>query len=318
EDIYSNVHLKSSKTGHFGRYRQIDVKNTCLRFLNNLFYEQNLNKLKIVIDCAHGSNFSFAPVVFEHLGAEVIAIGANPDGRNINETGCMNPNKCVEVCGEVKADFGLCFDGDGDRCLVCTSNQIFDGDWTLAVLTKFRQYVFTKNLNGVVGTVISNSALGALCQAEGVGFTRAPVGDVNVLSEMLKNGFNLGGEPAGHTILLEKAKFGDGLVTGLALAIVLNSIKQENGDLQCIRGFYSPYPQKHFNFPVEFRKPLSEFDDLNRAIIDAEKEGMRIVVRYSGTENALRLTIEGRYDEEIEMHYSRIKRILIENKLIKS
>jgi len=279
---------------HLGRIRRLDDGIwRYLAFIKSLLPRSlSLKGFKIALDCANGAAYFIAPKVFWELGAEVISTGCEPNGFNINQgVGSLYPEHLKKILQDSNADIGFCFDGDADRLVVVTkSGKILTGDALLAIFTKFRKYTFHSVLKGVVGTLVSNKALEILVTTEGLEFVRAAVGDRNILAEMQSRGFSLGGEDSGHIILLERANWGDGLITALAfIELVLKSGATPDN----LAEVYRPHPSVSFDY--ELKGPVAEnffaeVENLKNAL--SEKFSVRSVIRKSGTENKLRVYLE--------------------------
>lgn len=257
--------------------------------------EYVLDGLRVVVDCAHGAAYKVAPKIFEELGADVVRIGGEPDGTNINAgVGAMFPEHLSHAVREYRADVGLALDGDADRAVVCDHRgRIVDGDVLLAIIG--RDLAARKALSGnlVVATVMSNIGLERSLAQVGVGLVRTPVGDRYVVEAMRERGSNLGGEQSGHIICLDHSTTGDGLVTGLAL---LSVMVREGRPLAELAQVMTRYPQVSRNYAVSRKVPLEQLSKTQIAIGAVERrladEG-RVLVRYSGTEALLRIMVEG-------------------------
>jgi phosphoglucosamine mutase len=257
--------------------------------------EYVLDGLRIVVDCANGAAYKVAPKIFEELGADVVRIGGEPDGTNINAgVGAMHPEHLSHAVREYRADVGLALDGDADRAVVCDHRgRIVDGDVLLAIIG--RELAARKALNGnlVVATVMSNIGLERSLAQVGVGLVRTPVGDRYVVEAMRERGSNLGGEQSGHIICLDHSTTGDGLVTGLKL---LSVMVREGKPLAELAEVMTRYPQVSRNYAVLRKVPLEQLSKTQNAITAVERqladEG-RVLVRYSGTEALLRVMVEG-------------------------
>lgn len=241
---------------------------------------------QIVLDCAHGATFQLAPKIFEHLGAKIIKIGANPNGTNINEKcGSMHPELLKDTVLKHNADLGFAFDGDGDRLLIVTKDGVIkDGDDILMLLLQHPTY---QNTLGIVSTIISNQGLEAALKSIGKLLIRTTVGDKYVTAALDEHNLLLGGETSGHIIIKDYMPTGDGIFAALKTmeSIILNN----NWNLET----FKKYPQVMINVPVKFKHDLSQspYDDIIKKCSDSIKDG-RIVVRYSGTENLLRIMAE--------------------------
>jgi phosphoglucosamine mutase len=261
-----------------------------------------LKGLKIVVDCANGASYHIAPNVFSELGADVIVIGASPNGLNINlNCGAMHPELIREKVLEHKADIGLALDGDGDRVVMVDSDgNVLDGDDLIYIIMNHRkaQGIFT---GGVVGTVMSNVGFEQAVLNAGVDFIRVPVGDRNVLSELAKRDWGLGGEPSGHIVCHRATSTGDGIITALQ---VLEAMRQQGKSLTDLRRGLQKYPQILRNVHLDRTTTFSlESAAIVQAIKEAErilgKKG-RVLLRKSGTEPLVRVMVEGENATQVE------------------
>ncbi|WP_025209172.1 phosphoglucosamine mutase [Hippea sp. KM1] len=278
--------------------RAYRIRDTLGRYIvfakDTLPYSVSLEGLRVVLDCANGATYKVAPMIFEELGAEVIAINNQPNGININDKcGSTYPKAIVEATKLYRADVGIAFDGDGDRVLMVDEKyNLIDGDVILAILARQMKKNNTLKGNKVVGTVMTNFGLEIFLRNLGVELERVDVGDKNIVKRIMEKGLNLGGEQSGHIVLWDFNTTGDGIVTALA---VLSIMKQENATLSELAQDFKRIPQKTVNVMVKEKPPLEEIAQIKEAIAKAEdklsKSG-RIVVRYSGTEPLLRITVE--------------------------
>lgn len=263
----------------------------------------NLEGLKIVIDCANGATYHIAPSVFRELGAEVITIGNEPNGYNINlNCGSTSPGALKQKVIETSADLGVAFDGDGDRLIMVDQNgELVDGDELLYIISIMRRDI--KKLNGgVVGTLMSNIGLEKAFAREGIAFARAKVGDRYVLESMIKNGWKLGGEQSGHIISLKHATTGDGIVSALQVVSAISYYQKSLAELKL--GMHK-FPQLLVNVHLDhnYKANILESSELNSAVLSAEKKlgsGGRVLIRKSGTEALLRIMVEGDDDELVK------------------
>ena len=261
----------------------------------------SLRGLKIVLDCAHGATYQAAPRVFAELGAEVIAIGDKPDGFNINrEVGSTHPQALQQAVLGQGADLGIAFDGDGDRVLMVDRHGVLaDGDDILYVLA--RSMLARGQLKGpVVGTLMSNFGLEQALGALDVPLIRANVGDRYVLQQLKQHGGVLGGETSGHILCLDRASTGDGIVAALA---VLEALVQSGQDLALARQGLQKLPQVMVNVRAEGARHALASDAVRHALTEAERtlHGRgRVVLRASGTEPLVRVTIEGADATEVQ------------------
>ncbi|HJO22465.1 MAG: phosphoglucosamine mutase [Myxococcota bacterium] len=255
----------------------------------------SLEGLRVVLDCANGAGYKVGPTVLAELGAEVFALGVEPNGRNINNgCGALFPERTVAKVREVRADVGIALDGDADRAvLVDEQGEILDGDELLALFT--RDLIERGALRGdqVVGTVMSNLGLEHALTAMGTQLLRTSVGDRYVVEAMRKEGCNLGGEQSGHLVFLDHNTTGDALVTALqALAIM----RRKGGRLSELAEAFERFPQTLVSVPIAAKRPIEELPKVMEALerIEAEFEGRgRVVIRYSGTEPKARIMVEG-------------------------
>ena len=259
----------------------------------------SLEGVKVVLDCGHGAAYKASPSVLHELGAEVTVYGNRPDGKNINENcGSMHPEAMCQKVVQHKADIGIAHDGDADRVLLCDeTGRLIDGDDIMAIAALEMLAENTLAGKTLVTTVMSNAGLEAAITAAGGKMLRTAVGDKNVIDEMLRNGFNFGGEQSGHLIFRDYSSTGDGLVAALQ---ILRIMKAQGRSLSQLAKCWARFPQLVTNVKVREKKPFAELDGVNRLVADAEKElsaqGGRLLLRYSGTEPKVRLLVEGRDD----------------------
>ena len=255
-----------------------------------------LEGLRVVVDCAHGASYKSTPCVLRELGAEVIVYGNQPDGKNINENcGSMHPeNLCAKVVGH-KAHLGIAHDGDADRVLLCDEKgNLIDGDDIMAIAALEMLTEKTLAEKTLVSTVMSNAGLEAAVKKAGGKMLRTAVGDKNVIDEMLKNGFNFGGEQSGHLIFRDFSTTGDGLVAALQ---ILRIMKTKGQPLSKLARCWTRFPQLVANVKVREKIPFEQINGVMKLVADAEKDlqaqGGRLLLRYSGTEPKARLLLEG-------------------------
>jgi phosphoglucosamine mutase len=255
-----------------------------------------LEGLRIVVDAANGAAYKATPCVLRELGAEVIVFGDHPDGENINkDCGSMHPQHLCQIVGEFRADIGIAHDGDADRVLLCDEHgKLIDGDDIMAIAAIDMLAQGTLAEKTLVATVMSNAGLEAAISAAGGKVVRTNVGDKNVIDEMLRNGFNFGGEQSGHLIFRDYSTTGDGLVAALQ---VLRILKAKDTPLSKLAKCWTRFPQLVTNVVVREKKPFAELDAVDKLVAQAEAEvkpaGGRVLLRYSGTEPKARLLIEG-------------------------
>jgi phosphoglucosamine mutase len=253
-----------------------------------------LDGLKVVIDAAHGAASHVSPAAFARAGAEVVTIGARPDGLNINDNcGSTHLDLLRAAVVEHGADLGVAHDGDADRCLaVDAEGREVDGDQILAVLALAMRENGTLRNDTVVGTVMSNLGFKLAMEREGIRLVQTGVGDRYVLEAMKENGYALGGEQSGHVIVLDHATTGDGTLTGLLLAARVAGTGRSLADLA---GVMERLPQVLVNVPDVDKSRVGAEPELQRAVDDAERElgtTGRVVLRSSGTEPLVRVMVE--------------------------
>jgi phosphoglucosamine mutase len=253
-----------------------------------------LRGLKIVVDCAHGATYHVAPEVFEELGAEVVPIGAKPDGLNINDgCGAVAPKALRLAVIEHHANVGVAIDGDGDRLIMVDSHgEVVDGDELLYIVAHARHQERTLG-GGVVGTLMTNLGLEQALGSLGIPFKRAAVGDRYVLEMMQQSGWKLGGESSGHIICLDRTTTGDAIVSALQ---VLHVLVSQNRGLHEIKAGITKYPQTLINVPIASSIDIRNLALVEQAVKDAEGDlgdRGRVLLRPSGTEPLVRVMVEG-------------------------
>ena len=262
----------------------------------------SLRGLRIAVDCAHGATYHIAPGVLSELGAEVIIMGAQPDGFNINEgVGSTDMAALSALVRDKGADIGIAYDGDGDRVLMTDSmGEIIDGDELVYIIAMHRLAMGISD-GGVVGTQMSNLGLELALEEAGLEFVRAQVGDRHVKAMMEANGWLLGGESSGHIICSDVTTTGDGIIASLQVLMALQGTK---GGVQALRAGITLYPQTMINITVSERPNLEDHPEISAAVASAEqrlgKQG-RVLLRPSGTEPKVRVMIEGRDHEEVAL-----------------
>jgi len=258
---------------------------------------RSLAGLKIVLDCAHGAAYRVGPELCRELGASVTVIGANPDGMNINaQCGAMHPEGLQQAVRAAGAQLGVALDGDGDRAIfVDETGTVVDGDEVLAMVAAEMLARGTLKHATVVTTIMSNIGLEVALRERGVRLVRVKVGDRYVVEEMLRGGYNLGGEQSGHLVFLDHATTGDGLVAALTVA---GMMLEQQRPLSALKQGMTKFPQVLLNVPVARRAELDSLTKV-RQIIDRVRAELadrgRVVVRYSGTEPLVRVMVEGEH-----------------------
>ena len=292
--------IKVSDPEKLGKARRIvDASRRYIEFCkfrvkNNL----DLKGLRIVVDCAHGATYHIAPYVFEELGADVITIGNEPDGFNINvEHGATKPRLLQKKVIESEADVGIALDGDGDRLIMVDhKGEVVDGDEILFVIAQGRQKILS---DGIVGTVMSNLGLEIAIKNLNLNFYRAQVGDRFVMEMLHKNNLKLGGESSGHIINLDMTTTGDGIISALQ---VLDIMVDSEKNLFDLKSGMEKYPQMMINVKIDKDVDLSKMANVQDAVRTAESElgdKGRILLRSSGTEPLVRVMVEGEIETQV-------------------
>ena len=299
-----------------GKIKRIDDAQG--RYIVSLksFFPRNLNLkgLRIGLDCANGAAYQVAPLVFDELGADVVTRGVSPNGKNINAGfGSLFPEVVGALVKDQNLDVGFAFDGDADRLVVADENgRVVQGDELLAL---FASYYGAKNKlknNAIVATVMSNIGLDAFLETRGIKVIRSQVGDRYVLEQLRQNSLSLGGETSGHIIFLDDSTCGDGILCALK---VLQIMKETGKPLSQLLDSFHMYPQKLINLNVREKVPFDKISGYPEMLKNSEKdlEGKgRILIRYSGTENKVRILVEAQEAKDCEVHAKRFADLLKE------
>jgi phosphoglucosamine mutase len=278
-----------------------DAAQRYIDFCKSQFPNLRLNGLKLVIDCGNGATYHIAPELFKSLGAEIVAIGVNPDGRNINaDCGSTHPELLSEAVKQDQADLGIAFDGDGDRVLmVDAQGQVVDGDELLFIMAQYLHQQGTLK-GGIVGTLMSNLGLELALRDLGLDFVRTQVGDKYVLAALEEKGWILGGESSGHLIHMGRLATGDGIMSALQVLEAL--VDQKIALRQALKGLQK-FPQIMINVPVKCQQDPMLNPEIAKAVADLEQqfdgEG-RVLLRRSGTEALVRVMVEGKDQATVE------------------
>ena len=295
--------MRTNSSDGLGKAKRIDdAVGRYIEFCKSTFpAELDLRGMKIVVDSAHGATYHIARNVFHELGADVVAIGAQPDGRNINDGfGATAPDNLQKAVVEHQADIGIALDGDGDRLIMADSTgTLYDGDQLLYVIAKHRQ-AQGKLHGGVAGTQMTNLAFEHAMQRLGIPFRRAKVGDRYVMELLQQQGWQLGGENSGHIICLDKHSTGDGIISALQ---VLHALRANGQSLAEATSDLNMYPQVLINVRVKRGVDCLGHDQVKSAVSDAEQvlDGKgRVLLRPSGTEPLLRVMVEGENRQLVE------------------
>ena len=304
ENIYKNNEVIESNQqigSKIGSSKRIDdaIGRYIVQLKHSFPKRITLKGIRVVLDTANGAGYKVGPTVLEELGAEVITIHRSPNGKNINDNcGALYPNNLAKEVKKYRADLGVALDGDADRLVVVDENgDVIHGDHLIGALAKYLKDENCLNKGGVVTTVMSNQGLEDFLHINKIKMHRADVGDKNVLEIMRKQICNFGGEQSGHIIMSDYAKTGDGLATALqVLAYLISSQKKAS---EILRPF-SLHPQLQENLKIVNKIPLDKISGLSKLINEIEKKNIRQLIRYSGTENLLRILVEGKDEVELE------------------
>jgi phosphoglucosamine mutase len=305
--------MQTNASEGLGKAKRIDdAVGRYIEFCKSTFpFELDLRGVKIVVDSAHGATYHIARHVFHELGADVIAIGAQPDGKNINDGyGATAPANLRKAVVEHQADIGIALDGDGDRLvMVDAAGQLYDGDQLLYIIAKHRQSL-GKLHGGVVGTLMTNLAFEHAMKKLSIPFMRAKVGDRYVMELLQQHNWQLGGENSGHIICLDKHSTGDGIVSALQMLHALRATQQSLA--QAAIGLQM-YPQVLINVRVGKGVDCLGHDQVKSAVSDVEQalngKG-RVLLRPSGTEPLLRVMVEGEDKQLVEQSAQRISDVV--------
>lgn len=304
EDNYYDEELlnASLKVGReIGSSKRIDdvIGRYIVHIKNSFPKHLTLQGMRIVCDCANGSAYKVAPTIFRELGADAIMINDEPNGHNINEQcGAMYPQNLAQEVKRYRADIGFALDGDADRLVVVDSEgEVVNGDKLIGALALYQKQNNMLRGDKIVATLMSNLALEEFLKSHSIGLERCNVGDKYVIESMQKCGANFGGENSGHIIFGDYAKTGDGLVSALQ---VLAYIKQSGKKSSLALNPFALYPSEMINLNVSQKLPLDQIAGLQEKLGLISESGNRHLVRYSGTENKLRILIEGKNSKSIK------------------
>lgn len=299
-------HIRSE---HLGKaFRIDDARGRYIEYAKQSIQNQSLQGMKVVLDCANGAAYLIGPWIIKELGAEVVKTGTEPDGRNINAgCGALHPENIAAMVRDGGADVGIAFDGDADRVIFCDAGgNLVDGDRVLAMCAiDFKQRGLLAT-DTVVVTIMSNLGLHDAMHRHGIEVVTTPVGDRHVIERMRANGSNLGGEKSGHTIFMDHATTGDGIITALQ---VLRLMKQTGKPLAQLAACMEEYPQRLVSLRVREKRPIDQLPQTSRALRECEEElcGQgRVVVRYSGTEPKIRVLVEAKREDIVSRWTERL------------
>jgi phosphoglucosamine mutase len=303
EEIYHNDELimKNQKEEFgIGRSKRIDdvIGRYIVHIKNSFPKNLTLHGVRVVLDVANGAAYKVAPAVFSELGADVILMNDDPNGSNINlNCGALHPQALGEEVRKLRADIGFAFDGDADRLVVVDENgDVVHGDKLLGALATYLKEAGVLKKNSCVATVMSNQALEDYLNLHEIELHRCNVGDKYVLETFNQKDLNFGGEQSGHIILNDFAKTGDALVAALA---VMANVLTKNEKVSKLLNPFELYPQLQKNLVVGKKIELSKIEGYEELVNEIKSHGIRVLIRYSGTENLLRLLLEGKDEDKL-------------------
>jgi phosphoglucosamine mutase len=293
-------HISNNMIGK--AFRIDDARGRYIEFAKSSIKNHSLRGLKIVLDCANGAGYSIAPLIFKELGAEVIETAITPNGRNINEKcGATYSSHASELVRKHNADLSISLDGDADRVIFCDAdgNEV-NGDRIIGMVALDYKERNKLNDNTVVVTSMSNLGLLKAMERNGIRVLQTGVGDRYVIEKMREGDYNVGGEQSGHIIFMDYATTGDGIITALH---VLELMMRKNKSLRELADFMTVFPQKIESLMVRKKVPIDQVSALKEAITECENElegRGRTIVRYSGTENKIRVLVEAEQQQDVD------------------
>lgn len=301
--LLSEKEISPEDTSKMGKaFRIEDAGGRYIEYAKNCIDNVSLRGLKVVLDCANGAGYYLSPHIYKELGVEVIKINTAPDGLNINlDCGALHVDKMASMVRAHGADCGIAFDGDADRVIFCDENgEIVDGDRIISMCAIDLKSLGKLKNNTVVVTSMSNLGLHKAMEREGIEVVLTDVGDRYVIEAMRNGDFVLGGEQSGHIIFKDYATTGDGALGGL---MVLRLMKRSGKKLSELAECMEVFPQKLTNIPVRQKPPLESLTKVQQVLKDCEEslgDSGRCVLRYSGTENKLRVLLEAQKDSDVK------------------
>jgi phosphoglucosamine mutase len=293
-------------------HRIDDARGRYIEFAKHTADNVPLHGLKVVVDCGHGAAYFIAPLIFKELGAEVITTGIQPDGLNINSgCGALHPDNAGELVRRFNADLGISFDGDADRVIFTDANgQVVSGDRILALCAIGLKEQGKLKKDTLVTTVMSNLGLRGAMEQHGIRLETTAVGDRNVIECIRRNGYSFGGENSGHLIFADHATTGDGILSALQ---VLRMMRERNATLAQLSSVFNEYPTQMANIPVGSKPELESLAKLRKLMKKADTEfgeDGRHLIRYSGTENKIRVLVEHREIEQCRLWVSKFAAVI--------
>lgn len=305
----TSAHISTEMIGK--AYRIEDARGRYIEFAKSSIRNHSLKGLKVVLDCANGAAYWIAPLIFRELGAEVIELGTKPDGYNINlNCGATHPEAAAVMVLEHGADLGISLDGDADRVIFCdAAGNVVNGDRILGILALNLKEENLLAKDTIVVTCMSNLGLIKAMNEAGIKVETTKVGDRYVIEKMREHDFNLGGEQSGHIIFMDYVTTGDGIITALN---ILKLMFERKKTLSELAAFMTEFPQCLDSFEVKKRTPIEQVPALRKIISACQKElgsQGRTVVRYSGTENKLRILVEAERPEVVREWTRKIRTV---------
>lgn len=294
-------HISSALIGK--AFRIDDARGRYIEYAKSMIHGQSLKGLRIILDCANGASYFIGPLIFKELGAQVTKVAVEPDGLNINHgCGALFPENIGQMVVDQEADVGICFDGDADRVIFCDEKgTVVDGDRILAMCAKDLKDAGELAGDTLVVTSMTNLGLHAAMKEAGIKVAVTDVGDRNVIECMRAHGYNLGGEKSGHLIFSDYATTGDGILSALQ---VLSLMGRTGKSLSELADCMDEYPQRLESFYVAAKPPLETLTELCGQMTAAEEDmgdQGRVVIRYSGTENKMRVLVECADSEKTDL-----------------
>lgn len=314
ENIYNSDDIIEDNLvsyGEIGSSKRIDdVVGRYIVHLKTVVGDRFATGIRIVLDCANGASYNVAPTIFNELDGEVFVINNTPNGLNINhKCGSTFPQDLQREVVNRRADIGFAFDGDSDRLVVVDEKgEVVEGDLLLASLGMYLKDRNELKNNLLVTTIMSNYALDEYCKTEGLKVIRSDVGDKHVFKEIIKNDGNYGGEQSGHIIFFDNVKTGDGILSALmVLSLLIDSNKLAS---KILRPF-KLYPQITESIIIKQKKDFKDINGLSSIIDELESDGLKSLIRYSGTEPKVRITIEGSSKKLIREYTEKLSNLLL-------
>ncbi len=311
--IFSGLSNQSISSSMIGKaYRIDDARGRYIAFAKNSIQNESLKGLKVVLDCANGAGYWVAPIILKELGVEVIKVATKPDGHNINlKCGATYINNISSLVCEHNADVGISLDGDADRVIFCDANgKEVNGDRIIGLCALNYKEKGKLSKNTVVVTNMSNLGLVDAMKKNDIKVIFAGVGDRYVIEKMYLNDLNLGGEQSGHIIFKDYSTTGDGIISALH---VLKILIDKNKPLSELADFMEEYPQEIIGIDIKEKFPIKQVPELQGIIKDCENElgnNGRTIVRYSGTENKIRVLVEAKNKKDVDKWIDKISNVI--------